>query len=126
MLSLVGNIRHHKEAEEVEKFIHYVVTTLKKGLALYPSANVVIFGDSYFSNYSSVTEIIKLQMIKEDLRITDFIIDEFKLDDIEDLAAFGHHSNFMIRSAKFTGTYLFHWGILHFSTFNKTIELIMY
>ena len=57
-------------------------------------------------------------MLKEDLKITDFIIDEFKLDDIDDLAAFEHHYNFMIRSAKFTGSYLFHWGLIRLSTFN--------
>ena len=105
---LVGNIRHHKEAEEIEKFTHYVVTSLKKGLALYPSANVVVFGDCFFSNYSSASEIIKLQMIKEDLKLTDFTIDEFKVDDINELAELGQHYNFLIRSSKFEGTYSFH------------------
>ena len=47
-------------------------------------------------------------MIKEDLKLTDFTIDEFKVDDINELAEFGQHCNFLIRSSKFEGTYSFH------------------
>ena len=103
MFVLVGSGRHHPGSEKIEDFLDYIATSLKKGLELYPSTNIVFFGDCHVTNPETMDELIRSRISEKNIEFTDFKLDCFKLEESQQSTEDGFHLYFVLRNCFYQG-----------------------